>query len=105
MIVEYIRYKIASEKKTAFVNAYQEAATIALDPSPNCLAYELSQGVEEPENFLLRIEWDSIEGHMEGFRKSSLFQPFVALVRPFYNDILEMKHYEVSGIVTKKSLK
>ncbi|HLL26002.1 MAG TPA: antibiotic biosynthesis monooxygenase [Kofleriaceae bacterium] len=100
MIVEYIRYEIADAD--AFMHAY-EAARGALDESANCLGYELSRCAEEPSSFILRIEWDSTEGHLQGFRKSELFGPFFAAVRPFLNDIREMKHYEVTPIVSRKS--
>ena len=33
--------------------------------------------------FILRIEWTSADGHMQGFRKSPQFPPFLAAIRPF----------------------
>ena len=57
--------------------------------------YEISQGVEEPNNFVVRIEWDSLEGHMQGFRQGASFGSFFAKVKPFFGMIREMKHYEV----------
>ena len=47
--------------------------------------------------FVLTIHWDSSEGHMKRFRKSEHFQPFYALVAPFYGQIEEMEHYEPTG--------
>ena len=99
MIVEYIRYAVEEARRAAFEQAYTQAQT-ALQASPHCLAYELSQCVEDPDHYILRIEWDSLEGHMEGFRKSAVFQPFFQAVRPFFNDIEEMRHYEVTAIRT-----
>jgi heme-degrading monooxygenase HmoA len=61
MIVEYTRYKIANEKRKEFEKAYTNAEH-SLKVSPHCLRYELSHCVEEPENYTLRIEWDSEEG-------------------------------------------
>lgn len=95
MIVEYIRYRIPSARHAEFLAAYQ-AASADLAASPNCLAYEISQGVEEPDNFTVRIEWDSIEGHEGGFRKGPQFPPFFAKVKPFFAAIQEMKHYRVA---------
>ncbi|NOU85690.1 hypothetical protein GC102_07855 [Paenibacillus sp. LMG 31460] len=56
---------------------------------------EVIKGIEETNHFIVRIEWDSMEGHMQGFRTSTDFQHFFALVKPFFNAILEMKHYSV----------
>ena len=50
--------------------------------------------MEEPHQYILIIHWTSIDDHLQGFRKSELFPPFFALVKPFYNNIEEMKHYE-----------
>jgi quinol monooxygenase YgiN len=94
MIVEYIRYEIAPTQHEPFIAAYKAAAK-ELDASAHCLRYEISEGVEEPNNFIVRIEWDSVEGHEKGFRTSPQFGPFFAQVKPFFSAIREMKHYRV----------
>ena len=94
MIVEYIRYAIESGQADAFRQAYSEAAEI-LQADRRCLSYEIAQGLEEPTHFVVRIEWDSLEGHLDGFRKDRAFGEFFALVRPYVDDIEEMHHYEV----------
>ena len=101
MIVEYIRYKISESHHNEFEEAYDNAQA-SLRASPHCLSYEVSHSVEEPDNYVVRIEWDSEEGHMKGFRTSPEFQTFFAAVRPFFNDIQEMKHYSVTSIKGKK---
>jgi heme-degrading monooxygenase HmoA len=92
MIVEYIRYTIPADRAAGFEAAYT-AARVSLDESVHCLGYELSRGVEEPDNYILRIEWDSLEGHEQGFRQGPEFRQFFQHVRPFFNDIAEMRHY------------
>jgi len=99
MIVEYIRYEIADAGP--FLLGYEKART-ALDASPHCLAYELSRCTEDPSSFILRIEWDSTEGHLQGFRKSEQFGTFFAAVRAFVKDIREMRHYAVTPVVSRK---
>jgi quinol monooxygenase YgiN len=94
MVVEIIRYDITPESTAHFLQAYKEAGTY-LNRSTHCLSYEVVQGIEEPNHFIVRIEWDSVEGHMQGFRAGPEFQPFFALVKSFFNAILEMKHYSV----------
>lgn len=97
MIVEYIRYRIKNEQQSAFENAYERAGK-SLRASPHCKRYELSHCVEEPKNYILRIEWDSQDGHLKGFRTSPEFQTFYEAVRPFFNDIEEMRHYEIKQV-------
>jgi hemoglobin len=97
VVVEYIRYTIGADEREAFEAAYARAAG-PLAASPHCLAFELSRGVEEPEHYILRIEWDSLEGHMEGFRSSPEFRAFFAEIRPYVQAIDEMKHYERTAV-------
>lgn len=101
MTVEYIRYKIHPDKKEAFVEAYGKAAQ-QLDLSEHCLAYELTECEEEAGNFILRIEWTSTDMHLNGFRKSREFPEFFALVKPFFSDIQEMRHYNATKVVKRK---
>jgi quinol monooxygenase YgiN len=97
MITEIIRYTIPADQAEAFEHAYGQAEAI-LQSSGHCLGYKLLSGHEEPENRVLLIEWDSLEGHEQGFRKEPGFREFFALVKPFFNNIQEMKHYEVTRI-------
>jgi quinol monooxygenase YgiN len=93
MIIEYIRYRIPEPQTTEFLQAYKQAQH-ALQASPHCLRYELSRCLEEPARHVLRIEWDSVEGHLQGFRRSEQFRVFLGHVRPFVDQIEEMQHYE-----------
>jgi len=95
--IEYIRYRISNEKQKEFELAYEKAQE-ALRRSSHCLNYELSHCVENPEHYILRIEWDSLEGHTRGFRSSPEFQLFFSAVQPFFNKIEEMRHYELTRI-------
>lgn len=95
MIVEYIRYKVDLDRAEPFVQAYQLASR-ALDQSEFCRAYELSECTENKRFFVLRILWDSLEAHLEGFRKSRDFSGFFAAVKPFVDDIEEMRHYALT---------
>lgn len=102
MIVEYIRYSVPPPRQTEFVTAYHEAS-VELNASPHCLAYELSHCHEEPALYMMRIEWDSLSGHMQGFRGSPEFKHFFAKVQPFLEQIQEMRHYDVLEVVARKS--
>jgi quinol monooxygenase YgiN len=93
MTTEVIRYKIPAEKAAAFEESYQKAESI-LRGSEHCMGYRLLRGHEEPENWILLLEWDSVDGHEQGFRKAPAFKEFLTLVRPFIHAIQEMKHYQ-----------
>ncbi|MBC6697856.1 antibiotic biosynthesis monooxygenase family protein [Hymenobacter puniceus] len=94
MTVEYIRYRIAAGQQLAFLEAIRLANQL-LATAPDCLSYQLAHCEEDAELFIWRIEWISVEQHLNGFRKSPEFGTFFQLVKPFYTSIQEMNHYAV----------
>jgi quinol monooxygenase YgiN len=94
MIVEYTRYRIDEQRRATFEKAYKKAVE-SLAASRHCLAYEFSHCTEDSEHYVLRIEWDSEEGHLKGFRSSPEFRFFFASIQPYVKDIEEMRHYQV----------
>ena len=101
MIVEYIRYLMVTHSPAQLQDAYREAGAY-LQASPHCLSYELTQCAEDPASLILRIEWTSLDGHVDGFRKSAEFRPFLRLIRPYFPEIVEMRHYRADTVVWKR---
>ena len=54
--------------------------------------------MEEPQRYIVRIAWDSLDGHLNGFWTSAAFPQFLDLVRPYLNAVEEMQHYEATGV-------
>lgn len=92
MIVEYVRYELPADRCAAFEAAYGRVGGI-LDASPHCLGWELRNSVEEPGHYIVRIEWDSISGHVDGFRNSGPFQAFFSELSAFAGCRKEMAHF------------
>ncbi|WP_378282922.1 group II truncated hemoglobin [Actinomadura rugatobispora] len=97
MIVEYIRYRIDQADAADFEAAYARAAE-PLSAAPQCVDYELSRCVDEPEWYVLRIAWTSADDHLQGFRGGEHFQSFFAEIRPYVQRIEEMRHYERTAV-------
>jgi len=95
--VEIIRYNIAAGQQASFEQAYTSAGKY-LQSSPYCRGYKVVHGKEEPNRYIVIIHWTSMDEHLNGFRKSADFMPFFNLVKPFFNSIEEMKHYETTPI-------
>lgn len=99
--VEIIRYNIPQDQQAGFEKAYAEAGRF-LQASPYCLGYQVIHGEEEPSHYIVTIHWTSKDDHLNGFRKSSEFGSFFQLVRPFFGNIDEMKHYNLTPITWNK---
>lgn len=98
MVVEYTRYRVNHERRKSFEEAYKSAQAY-LKASPNCVNYELSHCIEEPERYVLRIEWLSVERHLKGFRQEPNFKTFFEFVQSFISNIDEMQHYELTDVL------
>ncbi|KAL3924913.1 MAG: hypothetical protein SGILL_000748 [Bacillariaceae sp.] len=93
MIVEYLRYTVPAEQRDAFVKDYTKASA-ALMKSPYAKAFEMSECEEDATKFMLRIEWTSGDDHMKKFRTSDEFKEFFADIKPYLDNIDEMRHYK-----------
>ncbi|WP_158266244.1 putative quinol monooxygenase [Allosphingosinicella deserti] len=102
MIVEYVRYALTTHTPDALIGAYREAAK-HLDAAQECIDYELTQCVEDPNSLILRIRWESADAHMRGFRRSAHFPPFLAAIRAYVGEIAEMRHYADTGVGGRSS--
>jgi hypothetical protein len=101
MTVEYIRYQCADkERREHLLQAYRIAAKV-LDAAPECLAYEMSVCEEDEQSAVLRIEWESTEAHLQGFRQSARFGDFFTAIRGFVKEIAEMRHYALTDIARR----
>jgi truncated hemoglobin YjbI/quinol monooxygenase YgiN len=97
MVIEYIRYRVPPQRQAGFEPAYAQAAE-ALRAATQCLDYELSRCLDDPECYLLRIAWTSVADHLQAFRGGPHFAAFFTAVRPYVEDIEEMRHYEATTV-------
>jgi len=101
MTIEYVRYRVPEGKEASFEADYT-AAMKFLAASEHCLAADLSRCEEEPDRYILRIEWTSTADHLEKFRNSEEFRSFLPLIRGYIDDLEEMQHYTPLGFEFRK---
>lgn len=102
MIVEYIRYTVANQARGEELRGAYVVAAKQLDAAPECLGYELTECEEDAKSWILRIEWCSIEAHLQAFRKGPHFPAFLDAIRGFMPEITEMRHYRVTDVRGRK---
>jgi quinol monooxygenase YgiN len=71
------------------------AARAVVSQSPGCLGSTFHQGIEDPRRFVLRIEWESVEAHTQGFRGGPLFPQWRSHWGQFMDGTPDVQHYEV----------
>ena len=94
MCIEYIRFAVPLNQHSEFTRAIADA-TGTMTSYPDCMDSEITQSMEERNNFIWRILWSTAEAHLEGFKKSEIFPAFYKIMEPFIPFIREMNHYQL----------
>ena len=93
MVVE-IALLIAKPGSADALRAGLQTARSIIARAPGYLTSAFHQGIEEPDAFLLRIEWETLESHLT-FRASPQLQEWRA---PFFHLLSgppKVTHYQV----------
>jgi len=90
MVLEIAVFTVTPGHADAFAEAYGQARA-QLTESPGCRSTRMTRGVEDPDRFVLMVEWDTLEAHTEGFRGSERFTQWRALIGPHF-DSADVQH-------------
>jgi len=61
-----------------------------------CRSFRLDRSVDRLGQYWLVVGWDSVAAHVDGFRSSSGFQAWRALVGPFFVGPPDVDHVETA---------
>jgi len=92
MILEHAIFPVKPGQAKEFETAWAKARAI-ITAAKGCKSVEMRQGVENPDTFMLLVEWETLEDHMQGFRQSPAIKEFGALLAPFFAGAPSMDHY------------
>lgn len=101
MIIEYARYTIPLAETKAFLSAFDRAQA-ALAESDQCLAWEMARGVEDQTDWVIRIEWLSLDGHQQEFRSSPHYTAYMKPLRRFGEFQRESRHFKANEVTGRK---
>lgn len=92
-ILEVAVLDVIPGDEAAFENAFQQAQTI-IASMPGYLGHDLQRCVETQNRYLLLVRWQTLEDHTVGFRESSQYQEWKALLHHFYDPFPVVEHYQ-----------
>ncbi|MFT5329712.1 MAG: heme-degrading monooxygenase HmoA [Parasphingorhabdus sp.] len=92
MIVEHAILQVRPGQSAAFEAAMVEARPL-IAIQPGFRSIEVRNSDDDPEQYLLLVVWDNIESHRDGFRKSTEYQHWRALLHPFYDPMPVVNYY------------
>jgi heme-degrading monooxygenase HmoA len=92
MIVEHAFFTIRAGSEADFEAAFEQARLV-IASSKGFRNLALSRCIETPGQYLLLVEWDTLEDHTVGFRESDLFIEWRRLLSPYFESLPEVTHF------------
>jgi heme-degrading monooxygenase HmoA len=94
MVLEHAVLDVAPGREADFEEAFGVAKGL-IAASPGFRNLRLSRCIEIPNRYLLVVEWDTLEDHLEGFRRSDAYGEWRALLHHFYDPAPLVEHFDV----------
>ena len=92
MILEVAILNIKAGMKVEFEQNFTQASSI-LKSMKGYVSHELKKCIEEENQYILLVSWETLEDHEIGFRKSPEYQNWKKLLHHFYEPFPEVLHY------------
>ncbi len=93
MILEHVVLDVIPGEEPAFEQAFAEAKAIIASAS-GFASLRLQHCLEQPNRYLLLVEWVTLTDHTDGFRGSPEFARWRNLLHHFYDPPPTVEHYE-----------
>jgi heme-degrading monooxygenase HmoA len=92
MVLEVALLDVLEGREDEFVAAYAEAREV-LVTTPGCRSARMTRGVESPSRFVLIVEWESVEAHVDNFRSTERFATWRRLIGPYFDGAPRVEHF------------
>jgi heme-degrading monooxygenase HmoA len=93
MILEIAPLHIRQGQSLEFEKAFLMAQHI-IAATPGHISHELQRCLERRDEYVLLVQWESVEAHEVGFRTSPHYQEWKRLLHHFYEPFPIVSHYE-----------
>ena len=101
LITEHALLPVIPGQEGEFETAFAEARQI-IASMPGFVSLTLSRSIEQPHQYLLLVEWERLEDHTEGFRRSPEYARWSELLHHFYAPFPAVEHYEVVAAADRR---
>jgi heme-degrading monooxygenase HmoA len=95
MIVEIADFRVKPDDVAAFGEAIQRAAQLTLSKAEGYLSHTIVRSHETAGRFVLTVHWTHLEAHTVGFRGSSAFAEWRAIIGPFFLQPPHVEHFDM----------
>jgi quinol monooxygenase YgiN len=94
MVLEIAQYTVQPEKAEAFRTAMLTGGMPIIRQAEGCCSVTLRQQIEDPQVFILTIEWETLEHHTVTFRGGPTFAEYRSKIVGLYDGPIEVAHYQ-----------
>ena len=96
VILEIAEYTAQPGKAEEFQAGLLKGAEV-VRRAKGCCSVTARRQVEDPNRFILQIEWETLEDHTVGFRGSPQFAEYRSHLAGLFVDPIVARHYERIG--------
>ncbi|PQJ79410.1 antibiotic biosynthesis monooxygenase family protein [Polaribacter porphyrae] len=93
MILEVAILHIKKGLSEDFEIDFQKAESI-ISSRKGYISHQLKKCLEQEDKFILLVNWETLEDHEIGFRKSDKYQEWKELLHHFYKPFPTVEHYK-----------
>ncbi len=93
MILEVAILDVKAGLEHDFLTAFEKAQTI-IAKMTGYISHQLKRCLENSSRFILLVQWQNLEDHTEGFRKSEEYKEWKSLLHHVYDPFPAVEHYE-----------
>lgn len=90
--LEHALLPVRPGQEEAFEAAFAQARPL-ISRQPGFTSLRLARSVETPSHYVLLVQWESVEAHTEGFRRSPEYQQWKDLLHRFYDPFPTVEHF------------
>ena len=92
MVLEVALIDVVPGQEDEFAAAYGKARE-TLATTEGCRSVRMTRGVESPSRFVLLVEWDSVEAHLDNFRATERYTTWRGLIGPYFDGPARVEHF------------
>ena len=96
MILEVAILNVIPGREQEFETAFGKAQDI-ISAMHGYISHQLQKCIEQPSQYILLVNWETLRDHTVGFRDSPEYQQWRTLLHHFYDPFPEVQHYESIG--------
>lgn len=93
MILEVAILDVKPNQEQLFETAFKKAENI-ISSMQGYISHQLNKCIENNNRYLLLVNWETLEDHTLGFRKSKEYREWQDLLHHFYDPFPQVEHYK-----------